>query len=244
MDHDDWWRVRNGDVIGFVPSAYLLKLDSNGAAAQPTPKPRPESVAQPTVVALDPEPEPEEADVFGVMNYAYTAQDETQLTVEEGVKVLLIRHEDGADWWFVESNDVSGYVPSSYVVRDGESSKPGMSLDMDMGESSTDGPSIQTQGSGVLSLGDALQEESTVDDDVDTAAGAVDATSHRYKVLFDYVAQGDDELSVRQGQTVQSKQELPSEPGWVYCSLDDKQGHVPSTYLRSGTLQLTGLLPS
>lgn len=49
--------------------------------------------------------------------YTYTAEDETQLSLVPGQKVVPILKDSSEEWWFVKADSgKKGYVPASYLT--------------------------------------------------------------------------------------------------------------------------------
>lgn len=64
-----------------------------------------------------------------------------------------------------------------------------------------------------------------------SGGGGATASGVSAQVLYDYAAQGDDELSVSTGQTV-SVVEADDGSGWTQVSVGSRSGLVPSTYVK------------
>ncbi|XP_055993688.1 neutrophil cytosol factor 1 [Sorex fumeus] len=93
-----WWFCQMKMKRGWVPASYLEPLDSPDEAE---------------------DPEPNYAGENYVSIRAYTAQQEDEMSLEEGEAIEVI-HKLLDGWWVIRKEDVTGYFPSIYLQKAGE----------------------------------------------------------------------------------------------------------------------------
>lgn len=93
-----WWFCQMKLKRGWVPASYLEPLDSPDEAE---------------------DPEPNYAGESYVSIRAYEAQEDDELTLQEG-EVVEVIHKLLDGWWVVRKEDATGYFPSMYLQKAGE----------------------------------------------------------------------------------------------------------------------------
>lgn len=87
------------------------------AAAAPAPAAAPEAPAAPTPKPKPSVPKKRDKVIRKVSAaYAYEAQNDEELSLEEGDVISLLRIE--GEWYFGELNGKQGYFPSTYVLEE------------------------------------------------------------------------------------------------------------------------------
>ncbi|KAF5547141.1 BZZ1-Myo3 5p-Bee1p-Vrp1p actin assembly complex component [Fusarium mexicanum] len=124
-DGSGWIKVRAGYKEGLVPSSYV-ELTTVTTPAAPAPAARPSSTySTSTTSSLAPSTKkkgPAVAPKRGAKKlryvealYEYTAQAESEHSMAEGERFVLVQDDPGDGWVEVEKAGVTGSVPASYV---------------------------------------------------------------------------------------------------------------------------------
>ncbi|KAF5691640.1 Myo3 5p-Bee1p-Vrp1p actin assembly complex component [Fusarium denticulatum] len=124
-DGSGWVKVRAGYKEGLVPSSYV-EFTTVTIPAAPTPAARPSSTySTSTTSSLAPSTKkkgPAVAPKRGAKKlryvealYEYTAQAESEHSMAEGERFVLVQDDPGDGWVEVEKAGVTGSVPASYV---------------------------------------------------------------------------------------------------------------------------------
>lgn len=125
LEEDDgsgWVKVRCGVKEGLVPAAYVdFTAAPAPAAASPIPSPT-ASTASSVAAAAKKKQGPAVAPKRGAKKlryveavYEYVAQSETEHSMVEGERFVLVKDDPGDGWVEVEKAGVTGSVPASYV---------------------------------------------------------------------------------------------------------------------------------
>ena len=139
------------------------------------------------------------------MLFSWTAQDDTELSLEEGTEVAVVarygEHTDDTEWWTVRTPDGAvGYVPANYV---------------------------QAFSSGEIVSTPAAEVVPPVVDDKTSAGDSV-------KMLFSWTASGEGELSVEEGTEVAVVARYGAHTDdtewWTVRTPDGAVGYVPARY--------------
>lgn len=93
-----WWFCQMKNKRGWVPASYLEPLDSPDEAEEPEP-----NYAGETYVTIK----------------SYRAQEEDEISLQEGETIEVI-HKLLDGWWVVRQEDTTGYFPSLYLQKTGE----------------------------------------------------------------------------------------------------------------------------
>ncbi|KAI1040644.1 hypothetical protein LB505_006518 [Fusarium chuoi] len=124
-DGSGWVKVRAGYKEGLVPSSYV-EFTTVTTPAAPAPAARPSSTySTSTTSSLAPSTKkkgPAVAPKRGAKKlryvealYEYTAQAESEHSMAEGERFVLVQDDPGDGWVEVEKAGVTGSVPASYV---------------------------------------------------------------------------------------------------------------------------------
>ena len=126
-DGSGWVKVRAGYKEGLVPSSYVeFTTVTSPSAPAPAPAARPSSTySTSTTSSLTQTPKkkgPAVAPKRGAKKlryvealYEYTAQADTEHSMSEGERFVLVQDDPGDGWVEVEKAGVTGSVPASYV---------------------------------------------------------------------------------------------------------------------------------
>lgn len=125
IDGSGWVKVRAGYKEGLVPSSYV-EFTTVTTPAAPAPAARPSSTySTSTTSSLAPSTKkkgPAVAPKRGAKKlryvealYEYTAQAESEHSMAEGERFVLVQDDPGDGWVEVEKAGVTGSVPASYV---------------------------------------------------------------------------------------------------------------------------------
>lgn len=130
-DTKHWWRVQNTNKqSGYVPSNYVKKekpslFDSikkkvkkgSGSKTLPSNNSPSRTVESPNMARRLPA-DPSEPIGCAIVKYNYQAQQQDELSLIKGSKILILeKSNDG--WWRGQSGQVSGWFPSNYTQEDG-----------------------------------------------------------------------------------------------------------------------------
>lgn len=142
----------------------------------------------------------------GEMKYAYQANGEGEVSVEEDSEVIIIEPDDGG-WTLIRTvHGESGLVPTAYI------------------EIHETRPTSMQSNSGSLSGGQRRQGP--------PVAPKPGAKKLRYlEVLYDYQAQSDSELTIAEGERLVLVKEDPGD-GWAEVEKNGKIGSVPANYIQ------------
>lgn len=124
-DGSGWIKVRAGYKEGLVPSSYV-EFTTVASPPAPAPAARPSSTySTSTTSSLTQTPKkkgPAVAPKRGAKKlryvealYEYTAQADTEHSMSEGERFVLVQDDPGDGWVEVEKAGVTGSVPASYV---------------------------------------------------------------------------------------------------------------------------------
>ncbi|KAJ4206721.1 Protein BZZ1 [Fusarium falciforme] len=124
-DGSGWIKVRLGYKEGLVPASYV-EITTTTTPSAPAPAARPSSTystsTTSSVTASTKKKGPAVAPKRGAKKlryvealYEYTAQSETEHSMAEGERFVLVQDDPGDGWVEVEKAGVTGSVPASYV---------------------------------------------------------------------------------------------------------------------------------
>ena len=242
----------DGSTDGGEPKKPLISSKSSGTRRNRVVAPPPAAYVE---APGDAPPVPDKpAEPQGRMMYAYQANSEGELTVDEGVQVSVIEADgeimlfrepssandtiDGAGWMTVKLNGETGVVPASYVET-----LPPNSL------SAAPAPGERPSSSYSNSSGLALTPTSTSSASAAATAAASTAAGvkkkgpavapkkgakklHYVEAMYDYTAQSDAEWSMQVGDRfVRVGQDAGD--GWAEVEKGGQVRSVPANYVRS-----------
>lgn len=146
--------------------------------------------------------------------YAYTANDSDEISIDAGQTFNLVAADDGSGWTKVEINGAVGLVPTLYLEL-----------------SSTDhvtsaGPPPPAAAPAAA----APQEQKRKGPQVAPKRGA--KRVQYLEALYDYTADGDDEISIRAGDKIILVQDDTDGSGWTEGELNGECGMFPTAYVR------------
>lgn len=133
-DSKHWWRVQNTrNQSGYVPSNYVKKekksvslFDSfkkkvkkgTGSRTLPNNCSPSRQVDSPTMGRKLP-PDPSEAIGSATVKYNYQAQQQDELSLTKGTRILILeKSNDG--WWRGQSGNATGWFPSNYTTEESD----------------------------------------------------------------------------------------------------------------------------
>lgn len=131
-DSKHWWRVQNAhSQSGYVPSNYVKKekpslFDSikkkvkkgSGSKTLPSSNSPSRTVESPNMARRLPA-DPSEAIGIAVVKYNYQAQQQDELSLAKGSRILILeKSNDG--WWRGQSGNNQGWFPSNYTQEEGD----------------------------------------------------------------------------------------------------------------------------
>ena len=141
--------------------------------------------------------------------YAYEANGDDEISMSPGDEFNILEEDDGSGWTSILLQGASGLVPSSYVEI--IQSSPAQSIptpiaEQDTGNGKKTGPSV---------------------------APKRGAKRVQYvEALYDYEAEGDDELSIRAGDRMVLIQDDTDGSGWTEGELNGERGMFPTSYVK------------
>ncbi|CAN6644724.1 protein Bzz1p [Trichomonascus vanleenenianus] len=139
--------------------------------------------------------------------YAYTAQGDDELSLSEGQQMTVLEPDDGSGWVSAQIGSQTGLVPAAYIE---------MSPGSFAGENSTAGAG-----------GNAASKKKGP-----AVAPKRGAKRVKYMIaLYDYDAQGADELTIRAGDKIAVVTEDQGD-GWTEGELNAMSGVFPTTYAK------------
>lgn len=153
--------------------------------------------------------------------FDYTAATAAELSIKQGQRVVVLAGDDGHGWIQVKltSTGASGLVPGGYVQD------PTPSL----GALASNGTPSRSTVSRQPSQASVASELSPRKQGPPVAAKRGGKKVRQCKVLYDYDAQADEELSLRAGQILSLTQEEQGD-GWATGEIDGRQGIFPQAY--------------
>ena len=171
---------------------------------------------------------------FFVLKFDFKAEDDTELSAEEGVIVTVIRKCDktgNSDWWLVEYDSKRGYIPASFMEEIDSSNTVDEKLPT-INNSNEETPrksSFRDSLSSNPKLNSIKNEN--LESDLDANLN-YDFTEY-YGLEYDFEALNKGELSVEEGQIVKiiRKHDSKGNPEWWLVEHEGKQGYVPNNYL-------------
>ena len=171
---------------------------------------------------------------FCVLKFDFKAEDDTELSAEEGVIVTVIRKCDktgNSDWWLVEYDSKRGYIPASFMEEIDSSNTVDEKLPT-INNSNEETPrksSFRDSLSSNPKLNSIKNEN--LESDLDANLN-YDFTEY-YGLEYDFEALNKGELSVEEGQIVKiiRKHDSKGNPEWWLVEHEGKQGYVPNNYL-------------
>jgi len=132
-DGSGWTKVRSGNDTGFIPSSYFTPISPTSAYTAPLTSPfeetaeneRPLSSSSSlagSIAAGIKKKGPAVAPRRGARKikhvdvlYAYEARGESELSISEGERLVLVKEDGGDGWAEVEKAGRVGSVPAAYV---------------------------------------------------------------------------------------------------------------------------------
>lgn len=146
--------------------------------------------------------------------YAYTANDSDEISIDAGQLFNLVAADDGSGWTKVEINGAVGLVPTLY-------------LELSAGGGDASGTS---GGAPAAPAAPAPQEQKRKGPQVAPKRGA--KRVQYLEALYDYVADGDDEISISAGDKIILVQDDTDGSGWTEGELNGECGMFPTAYVR------------
>jgi hypothetical protein len=198
-DNEEWWEAELKGKVGFFPKTYCELLKDTAAKGAEVAK---KASGRPS--------DERRAEVL----FTYDARSESELTIKVGTTVKILSTSD-EEWWQGERDDGEvGYFPATYVKllkagtgpASATSKKATLKKKSDKAqEKPTSSPAAAPSAAGAVKSSSPTASSS--DKDRASAAAAVDdkkkkKTKKKYpqaKVKHDYDADGDNELSIKQG---------------------------------------------
>ena len=176
----------------------------------------------------------QQSDNLRVLKFDFLAEDDTELSADEGVIVTVIRKCDktgNQDWWLVEYDSKRGYIPASFMEEINSSNTIDEKL-----------PSVNNSVEETLrksSFQDSLSSNPKLNSNKNSNLDSeLNANSHHnfteyYGLEYDFEALNKGELSVLEGQIVKiiRKHDSKGNPEWWLVEHEGKQGYVPNNYL-------------
>lgn len=162
-----------------------------------------------------------------VVEFNFEAQTAGELSVSEGEIVSVLRYSDtrgNPEWWLIQLNGATGYVPQSFLspVNESEFDNVGTENDIVGDDNSSIGTTRGTTKNRVV------DENRTSSLTQDTKA------NQRYYAEFEFEASSPAELSLEEGQNIVilQKQDLTgNHEWWLVEAANGRKGYVPSNYL-------------
>ncbi|GMR32582.1 hypothetical protein PMAYCL1PPCAC_02777, partial [Pristionchus mayeri] len=173
-------------------------------------------------------------DVFVVVKYDYTAQEDQELSMKKNERLKLL--DDSKNWWKVmnESGQI-GFVPSNYVRMESFVDKAKGTIKGITGGGATGrstgyprGNETESDPRGVLSQQNSSFPNNSSNGAVFFKAGAMQA-----RVRFTYEPKLEDELELTKGDTITIVEK--SSDGWWKGECRGKTGWFPSNYVEEVT---------
>ena len=154
--------------------------------------------------------------------YDYTAASAAELTIKQGQRVVVLAGDDGNGWISVKlsTTGATGLVPGGYVQDPTPKA----------GALQNGRPGISRQGSQASSLASSMSPHKRQGPPVAAKRGTAGGKKTKQcRVLYDYDAQADEELSLRVGQVLNLTQEEQGD-GWATGEIDGRSGIFPQAY--------------
>ncbi|XP_069745912.1 SH3 domain-containing kinase-binding protein 1 [Narcine bancroftii] len=152
--------------------------------------------------------------VEAVVEFAYKAQHDDELTISVGDIVTNIKKEDGG-WWEGELDGRRGLFPDNFVREIKKDAKK---------ENQAKKPTELCGGE--ISNGSLVSNETSLK----SPGKAEKIRSRRCQVAFSYAPQNDDELELKIGEIIEVLGEV--EEGWWEGILNGKTGMFPSNFIK------------
>lgn len=185
-------------------------------------------------------------DMFEVIE-TFSAEDEVELSVEEGEHVQRIKGEESSHGWTFVQNSLGakGLVPSDYL-RPLPISPKQPATDGLNGEHQPEGQCVAEANVKEASTPPCSESEAVPSQPIELCTAEAEAASASpvlseclvsgqvLEVLEQFSKENEVELSVRSGEHVKVVSAAEHDDGWtLVCNECGKQGLVPTTYLRS-----------
>jgi uncharacterized protein YgiM (DUF1202 family) len=142
--------------------------------------------------------------------YAYAAAGDDEVSINPGDDFTVLEADDGG-WTKIQlSSGMSGLVPTSYIELTGESSSP----------TPAQAPIVEDTTGGSKKKGPSV-------------APKRGAKRVQYvEALYDYSADGDDEITITAGDRIVLIQDDTDGSGWTEGELNGERGMFPTSYVR------------
>ncbi|GAO52352.1 hypothetical protein G7K_6430-t1 [Saitoella complicata NRRL Y-17804] len=156
------------------------------------------------------------------VNFAWQANDETELSVNEGDEVEVVVADDGSGWMTGRIGGREGVVPASYVTLNPPPSPAAAAA----APASTPG-AAHSRTLSISSMASSLKKKGPA------VAPKRGAKRLKYvKALYDYEAQTEVELSIREGDVILLVKEDQGD-GWAEGEIGGVQGSFPANYVEA-----------
>jgi len=190
-----------------------LPPSAGGAGFAPTPAP----VSAPVSAG-------ESAPKLAVAMFPYQGEQSSDLSFETDDQIVVLK-EDPSGWWYGECKGQTGLFPKNFVTVVGPSAGAGLSA----------GPALAPRSS---SIGTSPTPKSKSPSPVAARSptGSMTAeyrSGRKYRVLFDYDAETEEELTIREGQIVAVLNE--SDGYYKGINQEGQVGKFPSIFVAAAT---------
>ena len=175
------------------------------------------------------------------MKYDFNAEAPTELSVNKDDVVRVIQYHDAfghSEWWKVEHNGNTGFVPSSFLAPYNAAGMVPLSVNTSMAEKGGEnnmfkpGQTSIVPGNDRLSMVPNIGQSDMVTKSAQTGNGSLINMSD-YVVRYDFESHGPSELGVAIGEHVRVVKQCDSSGSneWWLVESRGRQGYVPASYL-------------
>ncbi|KAL6076183.1 Src y 2 domains [Balamuthia mandrillaris] len=211
--NEEWFKGESGGKIGILPYNFVTCDDSQqpeqkgaeGGGASPPQQPQSPVVASSYYVPT------------AVALYDFEKETENELAFKTGDVIELVTYEEGEEWWSGELNGVLGVFPANYVQMNAPPTRQSSS------KASKRVTRFSTHSIPTSSRGSIAWKP--------PAKGT--PTSGRARVLFDFEAENEGELTVKAGDLIEVYPQPADDPHdeWTQVELKGVIGMVPTSYI-------------